>query len=589
MRVITLSILLFILCFQSFSNDSWERILSSGSGKVTFYWYPNNVYISDSRDIIDGFEKDLAFAFIDYLNKKYGVTIELEWKETNSFDEILSTVKDGTSGMFGASSISITDERAKDYLFTPPYLADIIVLVSGQNVPLANSSSDFAEIFEGKTAISIRNTTLNNSLLKLKNELSIDFEIDYVKNTGEIIEKLEQADSSFAYIDLPNFLIAFKNAAKIRRQLFYPIRLEGIAMIYPQGSDWSLPVQDYFTSGQFREDKRNIILKYFGNEIGDIIDRITVSAEIGPFEEILISNREKELQYQELLETMEREREQHRFNEILTVILILLGAVGAFLLVSNRIKSQVNKVLVEQQSIIEERNEELKQLNEEKNDLIKVLAHDLRSPISNIDGCAMLLKDQEEHLSGDAKKMIGFILESSERIQAMITKILDVEAIDSKEHNMQLEKLCPSDIAEEIIDDYSEKAEKKDIRLSLETEDHLLVKADRFYLAQVIENLLSNAIKYSENGKPVMVSLFRKKDMVRIEVKDFGPGMSKEDKKKVFKKFQKLSSKPTGGEESVGLGLSIVKRYTEMMGGQASFKSKPRKGSEFYIDLKAVG
>ena len=586
MRIFTISILT-LLSFQSFCSDSWEKILYSGSGKVTFYWFPNNINISDSRDIIDGFEKDLASEFVDYLNTKYGVDIELVWEETESFDEILSTIKDGSSGTFGASSISITEERRKNYAFTPPYLSDIIVLVSGQNVPLANNPAEFKQIFDGKRAISIPNTTLNNSLQNLRDDLSINFEIDYVSNTGEIIEEMEQADSSFGYVDLPNFLIAFQNSAKIRRQLFYPIRLEGIAMIYPQGSDWSMPVQDYFTSEEFKKDKRDIILRYFGDEIGDIIDRITVSAEIGPFEEILISNREKELQYKELLEMMQREKEQHTFNEILILSLVLAGAIGAYLLVSNRIKSQVNKVLVEQQSIIEERNNELKQLNEEKNDLIKVLAHDLRSPIANIEGCTMLLEDKEE-LSEDSKKMVQFISESSIRMDAMISKILDVEAIDSKKHNMQIEKLNPKLIVEEIIGDNQARAKRKKIKLALETEDQIDVKADRFYLAQVVENLLSNAIKYSQNDTKVIVSIFRKKELIRIQVKDFGQGMSKEDQKKVFKKFQKLSSKPTGGEKSVGLGLSIVKRYTEMMGGTVSFESKLGKGSEFYIDLPAA-
>jgi len=360
--------------------------------------------------------------------------------------------------------------------------------------------------------------------------------------------------------------------------------LEGLAMIFPKDSDWSIPVDDYFQSAQFEEDTKRIILKYFGGEIGDVIDRIAKSAEIGPLEEIVISNRERELRYEELLRSAEREREKNQVNTVLAVLLGFVVLCVLYLVLSSRVKSQVNRVLLEKQIFTEETNEQLRRLNEEKNDLIKVLAHDLRSPLSSIQGCAMLMNENGE-LDEDSKRMVAYINQSSAKIKEMIAKILDVDAIESGDRNVLLEVISPLTIIKDVIRDLSSIAQKKKIEISITQESEEKVLADRFYLAQVVENLLSNAIKFSEKGSIIFLVLSKEEENIRITVQDQGPGLSNEDKSKVFKKFQKLSTKPTDGEETVGLGLSIVKKYTEMMGGKISFTSDMGSGTAFFVDL----
>lgn len=586
MRFILL-ISLFLLNLSVLATDSWQKILKEGKGKVTFYWFPNNVSISKSKDVIDGVEHDLAFAFINYLNAKYELDIEVQWIETESFNTVMTTIKSGKDGLFGASSISITEERKKVLNYTPPYLSDIAVLVSSPDVPIAHTPDEFKAVFQGKTGITIANTTLYDALVDLQKQLDIEFPVDYVSNSGQIIDEIEGRSNGFGYIDLPNFLVSVQNASKIRRQFFYPIKLQGLAMVYPKDSDWSAPVEDYFNSDQFEKDKQTIIRRYFGEDITSVIERISRSADIGPFEEIMISNREKELQYEELLEAARRERESNRT----TIILIVIVTVGFFgillLLFNNRIKTKTNQQLKAQQEMIEQRNQQLNQLNEEKNDLIKVLAHDLRSPLSNIITSSVLLKEHST-LDENGSKMIEFISQSSEKIQSMIEKILDVEAIESGERNMNMEAVDPEGIIKSVLKENGSRAQRKGITLRHEGVSGLKVLADTFYLQQVIENLVSNAIKFSESNTTITVGLYDRQDSVRIMVKDEGPGFSSEDQGNIFKKFHKLTAKPTGGETTVGLGLSIVKSYTEMMGGTISFSTEQGVGTEFYVDLKKV-
>ena len=102
---------------------------------------------------------------------------------------------------------------------------------------------------------------------------------------------------------------------------------------------------------------------------------------------------------------------------------------------------------------------------------------------------------------------------------------------------------------------------------------------------QVIENLVSNAVKYSPPGKNIFVRLLQPAEAIRCEVQDEGPGLSAEDQKKLFGKFARLSAKPTGGEHSTGLGLSIVKKMVEAMNGRVWCESELGKGATFVVQF----
>ena len=108
---------------------------------------------------------------------------------------------------------------------------------------------------------------------------------------------------------------------------------------------------------------------------------------------------------------------------------------------------------------------------------------------------------------------------------------------------------------------------------------------DAIFLFEIFENLVSNAIKFSPPGKNVFVSIQGTPSTVTTRVQDQGPGLSESDLALLFKKFQRLSARPTAGEGSFGLGLSIVKKYVEMMNGKVWCESKPGEGAIFIVEL----
>ena len=130
-------------------------------------------------------------------------------------------------------------------------------------------------------------------------------------------------------------------------------------------------------------------------------------------------------------------------------------------------------------------------------------------------------------------------------------------------------------------------AEKKSQTIELDLAQNCLAELDIERMREVFENLVSNAVKYSPKGKRIQVSLMQaSEETVRIAVKDEGQGLTEADKEKLFGKFQRLSARPTGGESSTGLGLSIVKQLVELHGGKVWAESEGKdNGATFFVEL----
>jgi signal transduction histidine kinase len=187
----------------------------------------------------------------------------------------------------------------------------------------------------------------------------------------------------------------------------------------------------------------------------------------------------------------------------------------------------------------------------------------------------------------EQKKIIESSNESIERLRNMISRILDINTIETKKIDIKFEKCDLHELLEKVIEGMKVTAEKKQIQLHLEHLEHaIFAKADINYLRQVFENLISNAIKFSPREKNVWIKIQSDFRCAKVCVKDEGQGINEEDQKKLFGKFQKLSARPTAGEESTGLGLSIAKKYIEAMHGSIGCESQLGNGATFYVELE---
>lgn len=256
------------------------------------------------------------------------------------------------------------------------------------------------------------------------------------------------------------------------------------------------------------------------------------------------------------------------------------------------LRKEAEKILKEYNHKLEEkvkeRTKELVQSNNEKNEILGVAAHDLKNPLSNIKMLAKLLKEDLTLSKDEIKEFSDDILNTSERMFELIKNLLDINAIEQGKINLDFENF---DFAFEFsvqINNYIELAKNKNIDIHYSNNlSNSTVFADRSATMQIIDNLLSNAVKYSPFNKEIFISLDNYDDnFICFSVKDQGPGISEEDKKKLFQKFSRLSAKPTGGEHSTGLGLSIVKKLINLMGGEAFCESELGKGAKFVATFK---
>ena len=547
---------------------------------------------------MNGIEAEIMAGFTQYLKQKYNLTLTLQWIEAQSFEDTYLTIcHERLPGVIGSSAFSITRERQEKVNFTPPYMPDISVLISSKSIPIIQTAEEFDNIFPKLEAITIKGTTYEEDLLKLKKERDIDFRMRYVPSYENIQASIQNADSAFGVIDLPTYMVELnKNAGlTVNRQNILPIKREGLAFISPKASDWTLPLSEYIRTDEFQSNIKKITGKYLDNTVYEFMESLAVNSQ----DEIMLLTFEKGIQQRDQEGKSKQILRESIFRNILTagISIILVFLIIIFLLYKK--KNKINKILsnqkqeieaqrvsIENQNLqLERRNNQLSHLNQEKNNLIKILAHDLRSPINQVQGLAQMLLLENQTLPADHKEIVVRIIDSSVRLNTMIGKILDVDAIESNRLNLQFEPLNLSVLLKRIAESFEKAARKKNITIKTALVGNPVIQADALYFTEIIENLLSNALKFSNQGKKITVSLSESNTLATLSIQDEGPGLTADDQQKIFQKFQRLSAKPTNGEHSTGLGLSIVKKYTELMNGKVWYESEIGKGTTFFLEF----
>lgn len=239
-------------------------------------------------------------------------------------------------------------------------------------------------------------------------------------------------------------------------------------------------------------------------------------------------------------------------------------------------------------------NDVLQEAISMKNQFLHITVHDLKNPLNVITGLAkMMKKDFAE--DSDNFEMLDLITESSDLMLDLINELLEAAKIESGKLALNM---SPVNLNESVENAYAKNlatATKKEQKIIMDTCDDEIafIMSDSIRLHEIIDNLVSNAIKYSPMGKTITIKTLLpeengKKEIIRLIVKDEGPGLNDDDMKKIFGQFQKLSARPTAGEASSGLGLSIVKKLVELHNAGIYVESEVGKGSSFIVEFKLI-
>jgi len=241
--------------------------------------------------------------------------------------------------------------------------------------------------------------------------------------------------------------------------------------------------------------------------------------------------------------------------------------------------------LKKNQKTIESRNTELDEMNQLKNKFIGMAAHDLRNPIVSILGFADVLLADEQLSTEASKRYLNIISAACNKMLDLISDTLDVSVIESGELVLNLGIGSLADLVDERIQIFEPIAIRKEIEIVKQFSNAEDSWFDPSRVAQILDNLISNAIKFSPHGTKISVALEEADDMLKISIKDQGPGIPVEDQHRMFDTFQKLKNKPTDGESSTGLGLAIAKKIVDVHKGSISVESEPGEGATFAFAL----
>ncbi|MGB9928051.1 MAG: ATP-binding protein [Methanosarcina sp.] len=225
--------------------------------------------------------------------------------------------------------------------------------------------------------------------------------------------------------------------------------------------------------------------------------------------------------------------------------------------------------------------------NRAKNGFIMNMSHELRTPLNSVIGFSdLLLEGAFGPLNTRQSKYVNNILISGKNLLEIINNLLDISRLESGERSLNYEEIDIASLIGEVRMNLLSPASNKKITMELRIDPGIEnIRADRLKLRQIVYNLISNAIKFTAEKGKIIISAYEKEGTLEIKVSDNGIGLSKENYEKIFMPFTQADSSAARGYGGAGLGLYIVKNFTDLHKGKIWIDSEIGKGSTFTVAL----
>lgn len=305
---------------------------------------------------------------------------------------------------------------------------------------------------------------------------------------------------------------------------------------------------------------------------------------------------DKQMTDKAMAETDKKLERQKLFKYyVIATVILLLGLISVLFWRNNYVKrsavklNQKNMILKQTVEQLEETARKLTQSEKFKDEFLANMSHEIRTPMNAIVGMTNLLLKTE--LKPEQQKYLNDISTSSENLLVIINDILDVSKIQAGKLELEKINFDLQQVVENAYTMFRYKALEKGIELSFEINDDVpnVVVGDPVRLSQILVNLIGNALKFTSSGF-IKINVSRDEELngktiVKFDIQDSGIGIAEEYQKKIFKSFSQAASDTTRKFGGTGLGLTICKQLTELMGGYISLKSKPGEGTTFTVQI----
>jgi hypothetical protein len=369
MRLLRTIIILLFTGFPTFAGsvngaDSWAQVQKAGKGTITAYWYDIDPFIyTGSKGQLQGVEFELMESFVQYVKQKYNYDLRIQWENAGSFESIYRKVKDHTApGIFGWSFFSITPERRHEVNFTPPYMPDLNILVTSNELPLYATAQPFLDHLQMLQGYTMAHTTMEDDLKKLQARRNFTIYSEY--DDYEVLRKIAGRQNGFGYIPLTIYVVALQKGIKVKRQHILVTERPGFAGIFSKNSDWGPVVNEYFQSFACKRKTDSLLAKYLGSEIGRIImDGPGTNETEQQSADIELLTKERELVSQRLIETALQVEHQKMMRNISIGGALVIVIITILLYNRYRTKKILNDQLLQRNSIITRQHEEIALMN----------------------------------------------------------------------------------------------------------------------------------------------------------------------------------------------------------------------------------
>jgi signal transduction histidine kinase len=232
--------------------------------------------------------------------------------------------------------------------------------------------------------------------------------------------------------------------------------------------------------------------------------------------------------------------------------------------------------------------QKVEELMREKQHVLSIVSHDLRSPLNRIFALIQLVQMSADNLTAEQtdflEKMHLIVADGL----AMMRNLVDYRNLEYRTIDLHPESINVGDVITSATKSFKAIAAKKNLNIECSCENNLIVTTDKQCLGRVIDNLLANALKFSSPGKKIHVRATQSANRISVEVQDDAGGFLESERNQIFQKFQKLSARPTAGESSTGLGLFVAQSMAEKIGSKITCSTTERVGSVFSFELSKV-
>ncbi|MEQ8925657.1 MAG: transporter substrate-binding domain-containing protein [Fulvivirga sp.] len=250
------SISILFWCFNisiaQLSGDSFTSAKASNTANWVFTYSEAPGFASLNKDgEITGVCIDIMDYFKRYVEEKHGITVTIKFvtKDANDFTKFLASVKNAEGGVFGLSNTTITEARKPTYNFSPPYITNIGMILSNNNVPTLVDLPNIAERFKGMSAVTVKNTTNEDRILEIKKQYFPSLKIEYVPSFAQTMQIIAKDSKKFANVDFTYYFEAIQNRKPIKRHPGGDDKTEQFGIIMPKSNDWSPLLDEFMSSG----------------------------------------------------------------------------------------------------------------------------------------------------------------------------------------------------------------------------------------------------------------------------------------------------------------------------------------------------